>query len=38
MPVNVLNDLGNLNFSLPLAVPAANPVPGAPQAAQPATQ
>jgi len=38
MPINVLNDLGNLNFSLPLAVPAPNATPGAPQATQPTQQ
>jgi hypothetical protein len=38
MPINVMNDLGNLNFSLPLAAPLATPPPDAPQAAQPAPQ
>jgi hypothetical protein len=38
MPINVMNDLGNLNFSLLLATPAPNATPDATPAAQPAPQ
>ena len=38
MPLHVLNDLGGLNFSLPLATPAGGPAPDTPQASQPAQQ
>jgi hypothetical protein len=38
MPINALNDLGNLNFSLPLAAPPASPAPDPTQPTQPAPQ
>jgi hypothetical protein len=38
MPVNVLSDLGNLNFSLTIAAPVAGAALDTPQAAQPAPQ
>jgi hypothetical protein len=38
MPINALNDLGNLNFSLPLAAPVAGPAPDSTQPTQPAPQ
>jgi hypothetical protein len=38
MPINVLSDLGNLNFSLALAAPAGSPPPNGTSAVQPAPQ
>ena len=38
MSLNVLNDLGNLNFSLPLATPVAGGALDTPQGAQPTPQ